>query len=166
MKKDARKKNIQECKEMIRDDLNGAHKDMRDDESLDIKLKNGQVLYCEKCHLLVAGEDDLCLGSKCKMSKDGLHDFIIVEGCGERIVFGCAECKDYHWYSAGSREECLRGFLKEPCKLSKNGKHVLVELRYLTGHVVSKPIISYEACLSVREVNQKPNLIQLHSIKK
>lgn len=165
MKKDIRKKNIQECREEIRDFLNEAYKDMSDDKSLDIKLKNGQVLFCEKCHLLVAGEDDLRLASRCKMSDDGLHDLIIVEGCIERTVFGCADCKANWWYSHGYKEECLHDFLEDPCKVSKNGKHVPVELRYLTGDVVSKPIVGCEVCLSVIEVTQELNPIQSHSIR-
>jgi len=165
MKRSARKKNIQACKEEIRDLLNESSKNMTKDEFLDIELKNGQVLYCEKCHLFIAGEDDLRITSRCKMSDDGLHDFVIVENCMEHTVFGCAECKASWWYSGGSKKMCLDNFLEEPCKASKNGEHVPIELRYLTGNVVFKPIVGYEVCLSVTEANQEINPIQLHSIK-
>jgi len=166
MKKDIRKKNIRECRKDIREHLNYCYKDMsQDGRPLDIKLGEGQVLYCEKCHSMIVGKKNLLLNSLCKASNYGQHDYAIVEGCSERIVFGCAECKDFWWYSCGSKEECLHDFLNKPCKMSKDGKHVPVELLYLTGSIISKPIIEREVCLSVKEVDQKLDSLQLHSVK-
>ncbi len=151
---------IKACIKSVKESLVMQFDDSAEDQlELEVKLKDGEVLYCENCHLTVLGPDDLRINSiYCEASNTGKHDFVVLSDLFENEVYACSECQDYWWPFKLN----LKEIRKESCKESKSGKHSIIRLVYLCGHQKVKPVVPKEVVISVKEANKELSTIEFH----